>query len=259
MNLTEQWKKYLEELTDPENVDVSSFEVKETLHPDLWDSLDPPLLNDEIGETLYDIAKEFFKSLDLEWVDLIDVTLTGSLANFTWSQYSDIDLHLIIDYTQVDENQELVADYLRKSSSLWNKSHKILIKGFEVEVYVQDANEPHYSGGVYSVRNDQWIELPNREDPQIDFNNVQKKAANMMDDIDAVLELFKNKDYEQALDEAEKVRLKIRKFRQSGLEKGGIFSVENLAFKVLRRNGYLQKLSSARIMSYDKTMSINGD
>jgi len=28
---------------------------------------------------------------------------------------------------------------------------------------------------------------------------------------------------------------------------------------VLRRNGYLQKLSSARIMSYDKTMSINGD
>ena len=81
----------------------------------------------------------------------------------------------------------------------------------------------------------------------------------MMDDIDEVLELFMNKEYEKALDEAEKVRLKIRKFRQSGLEKGGIFSVENLAFKVLRRNGYLQKLSSARIMSYDKTMSINGD
>ena len=257
MNLTEEWKKYLEELTDPENVDVSSFEVKDNLHPELW-NIDQNL-DEEIGDTLYEIAKEFFKSLDLSWVDLLDVTMTGSLANFTWSEYSDIDLHLIIDYTQVDENQELVADYLRKSSSLWNKSHKILIKGFEVEVYVQDSNEPHYSGGVYSIKKDQWIEIPNREDPQIDYNNIKKKAANMMDDIDEVLELFMNKEYEKALDEAEKVRLKIRKFRQSGLEKGGIFSVENLAFKVLRRNGYLQKLSSARIMSYDKTMSINGD
>ena len=257
MNLTEEWKRYLEELADPENIDISSFEVKETLHPELWDT--SQLLNEEIGDTLYDIAKEFFKNLDLNWVEIIDVTLTGSLANYTWSQFSDIDLHLIIDYKQVDENQKLVADYLRKSSSLWNRGHKILIKGFEVEVYIQDSKEPHYSGGVYSVKNDQWIEMPNREDPQIDFNNVKKKAANMMDDIDEVLKLFTNKEYEQALDEAEKARLKIRKFRQSGLERGGIFSVENLAFKVLRRNGYLQKLSSARIMSYDKTMSINGD
>ena len=257
MNLTEEWKKHLEELTDPEQIDVSSFEVQETLNPELWDS--PELLNEEIGDRLYEIAKEFFKNLDLDWVDIVDVIITGSLANFTWSRFSDIDLHILIDYAQVDENQELVEDYLRKSSGMWNKNHNILIKDFEVEVYIQDVNEPHYSGGVYSVKDDQWIEVPSREDPQIDFNNVQKKAANLMDDVDEVLELFLNKNYEQALEEAERVRLKIRRFRQSGLEKGGIFSVENLAFKVLRRNGYLQKLSSARIMSYDKTMSINGD
>ena len=188
MNLTEEWKRYLEELTDPEQIDVSSFEVKETLNPELWDS--PELLNEEIGDRLYEIAKEFFKNLDLDWVDIADVILTGSLANFTWSQFSDIDLHILIDYKQVDENQDLVQDYLRKSSGLWNKNHNILIKGFEVEVYIQDVNEPHYSGGVYSVKDDQWIEVPSREDPQIDFNNVQKKAANLMDDIDEVLELF---------------------------------------------------------------------
>jgi len=256
MNLTEEWKRYLEELTDPEQIDVSSFEVKKTLNPELWDS--PELLNEEIGDRLYEIAKEFFKNLDLDWVDIVDVILTGSLANFTWSQFSDIDLHILIDYTQVDENQELVEDYLRKSSGLWNKNHNILIKGFEVEVYIQDVNEPHYSGGVYSVKDDRWIEVPSREDPQIDFNNVQKKAANLMDDIDEVSELFLDEQYEQALKEAERVRDRIRKFRQSGLEQGGIFSVENLAFKVLRRNDYLQKLASLRIMSYDRTMSING-
>ena len=66
MNLTEQWKKYLEEIADPENIDVSSFEVKEDLHPGLWDSWDSSyLLDDEIGDRLYEIAKEFFKSLDV--------------------------------------------------------------------------------------------------------------------------------------------------------------------------------------------------
>jgi predicted nucleotidyltransferase len=256
MNLTEEWKKHLEELTDPEQIDVSSFEVKETLNPELWDS--PELLNEEIGDRLYEIAKEFFKNLDLDWVDIVDVILTGSLANFTWSRFSDIDLHILIDYKQVDENQDLVQDYLRKSSGLWNKNHNILIKDFEVEIYIQDVNEPHYSGGVYSVKDDRWIEVPSREDPQIDFNNVQKKAANLMDDVDEVSELFLNKEYELALSEAERIRDRIRKFRQSGLEEGGVFSVENLAFKVLRRNNYLQKLASLRIMSYDRTMSING-
>ena len=256
MNLTEQWKKYLEELADPENIDVSSFEVKETLNPDLWDSEEK--LNEEIGNRLYEIAKEFFKSLKLDWVDIVDITLTGSLANYTWSSYSDIDLHIIVDYKQVDENQELVEGFLRKASSLWNRGHNILIKDFEVEVYIQDANEPHYSGGVYSVKYDRWVEIPVREDPKIDFNNVKRKAADLMDYIDEVSELFLDKDYEKTLEEAEKIRDKIRKFRQSGLETGGVFSVENLAFKVLRRNGYLQKLSSTRIMAYDKTMSING-
>ena len=256
MNLTEQWKKYLEELADPENIDISSFEIKETLNSDLWESKEQ--LNEEIGNRLYEIAKEFFKSLKLDWVDIVDITLTGSLVNYTWSSYSDIDLHVIIDYKQVDENQELVEGFLRKASSLWNRSHNILIKDFEVEVYIQDANEPHYSGGVYSVKYDRWLEIPVREDPKIDFNNVKRKAADLMDYIDEASDLFLNKEYEKTLEEAEKIRDKIRKFRQSGLETGGVFSVENLAFKVLRRNGYLQKLSSIRIMAYDKTMSING-
>ena len=84
-----------------------------------------------------------------------------------------------------------------------------------------------------------------------------KKAVNLMEDVDEVSELFKSKEYDSALREAERVRQKIRKFRQAGLERGGVFSVENLAFKVLRRNGYLETLSSLRIMAYDKSMSLN--
>ena len=257
MRLIENWQEFLKEVADPETVDTSSFEVKNSLHPDFWGNEDK--IVEEIGDRLYEIAKEFFKGLDLHWVDIIDITFTGSLANYTWSSFSDIDLHVIVDYNQIDENQELVKDFVRKSSSLWNRSHKILIKGFEVEVYIQDANEPHYSTGIYSIKNDQWIEKPSKIEPQIDIVNVQKKAAGLMDDIDKVYEVFLDKDYEHAYEQAEKIKDKIRKFRQAGLERGGAYSVENLAFKVLRRNEYLNKLSSLKVMSYDKMMSINGE
>jgi len=256
MKLVENWKEYLKELADPENIDVSSFKIKNYLNPDLWESNEK--MKVDIGDRLYDIAKDFFKSLDLDWVDILDVTVTGSIANYNWSKYSDIDLHIIVDYNQVDENKELVSDYLRKSSMAWNRIHGIKIKGFEVEVYLQDSNEPHYSTGVYSVKNDKWVTPPEQKTPLIDWENVKKKASSLMNNIDEVYELFKNKEYEEALSLAEKTRTKIRKFRQSGLESAGEFSIENLAFKVLRRNDYLQRLSSLKITAYDKMMSING-
>lgn len=46
--------------------------------------------------------------------------------------------------------------------------------------------------------------------------------------------------------------------RQSGLAKEGIYSPENLAFKILRNNGILEILSTLKSLSYDKLMS-SGD
>ena len=50
---------------------------------------------------------------------------------------------------------------------------------------------------------------------------------------------------------------RIRKYRRAGLSQNGIYSTENLVFKTLRRNDYLKKLSSLRILSYDASMSLN--
>ena len=37
--------------------------------------------------------------------------LTGSLANYNWSSFSDVDLHIIVDFSQIDENYELVKGF----------------------------------------------------------------------------------------------------------------------------------------------------
>ena len=52
------------------------------------------------------------------------------------------------------------------------------------------------------------------------------------------------------------VKDKLKKFRQNGLDKGGEFSYENLAFKLLRRNGYIGKLLDIQTQDTDKKLSI---
>jgi len=255
--MNDTWKEFLDEITDPDDVKITGLDVKKTLNPIFWE--DKNHLNEEITNRLYKIAKNFFKSLGLDWSKIKDITVTGSLANFNWSKYSDIDLHILVDLSDFSEDEKMVKEYFRNASMMWNKTHDIRIKDHEVEVYIQDYEEPHHSTGVYSVKEGKWNNRPSRYTAKIDYKNVQKKAAKLMDEIDEVYEMFAHKEYKQAHDEAERLKDRIRKFRQGGLEEGGAYSVENLAFKVLRRNDYLQKLSSLKILAYDKLMSMNGE
>jgi len=250
-----EWKEYLDEVIDPEDVQIRGMDIKDELDPLLWDA---NKLKDYIAEHLYIIAKNFFKDLDLDWKDVKDVILTGSLANYNWSKYSDVDLHILVDFRDIDENEKLVKDFFKNATIVWNKTHEITVKGHPVELYVQDSRETHHSTGIYSLKYDHWLKTPSKYAPEIDYANVKKKSAKLMNEIDEIYELFAEKSYKEANDEAEKMRGRIRKFRQAGLETGGQYSVENLVFKLLRRNDYLQKLSSLKILSYDKMMTVNG-
>ena len=240
---------------DPESIDVSSFEVHDEINKDFWnqeeDRLDP-----EIREKLLAIAQDFYDSLEVGDAQFSDITFTGSLAALNYSKFSDVDLHILVDFSDVDDKTELVREYFNAMKSVWNRLHDILIKGYEVEVYVQDINDPHEAQGLYSVLNNEWIKFPTPEKSNFDRDNVKKKAASLMDQIDRVTKLIDEKKYEEAELYAEKIKLKIRKMRKTGLETIGAYSVENLAFKVLRRNDYLEKLSNAKREAYDSIHSL---
>ena len=211
-----------------------TFNTQETLEPTFW-----PLgkkLRPSIRKRLIEIAQDFYKSLEID-AELKDITFTGSLANYNWSPYSDIDLHLIVDYKDVEADPELAKDYF----------------------YVQDENEPHTSTGVYSVMNDEWLTEPNRVEAKLQWEDITKKAEGLMDQIDRAKQLYKQRKYTDALQYIDKLKEKIRKFRKTGLDRAGEFSSENIAFKVLRRNGYLETLSSLKHMAYDKLMSRTSD
>jgi len=240
---------------DPDSIDVSSFEVHDKINKDFWNQLEDRL-DPEIREKLLAIAQDFYDSLEVGDAQFSDITFTGSLAALNYSKFSDVDLHILVDFSDVDDKTELVREYFNAMKSIWNRLHDIEIKGYEVEVYVQDINDPHEAQGLYSILNDEWIKFPNSEKSNFDRDNVKKKAASLMDQIDRVGKLNDEKKYEEAEQYAEKLKLKIRKMRKTGLETIGAYSVENLAFKVLRRNDYLEKLSAAKREAYDSLHSL---
>ncbi len=234
----------------PDSIDLQSFEVHDTLDQRIWgdDKLKP-----EIRERLLEIADEFTEFLGVP-VTVEDVIFTGSLANYNYSKYSDIDLHLVFDFADVNEDEELVRELMIAKKTVWNDMHDIRVKGAEVELYAQDTQEPHHATGVYSVTNDEWNTKPVTQRPQVDMGEVSAKASDMMAQIDHALT-----DSDCPASCLDTLKDKIKRMRQSGLDKGGEFSVENLAFKVMRRNGYLEKLSDKVVDATDQDLSLESE
>jgi predicted nucleotidyltransferase len=57
-----------------------------------------------------------------------DIQLTGSLANYNWTNKSDLDVHILIDFNDIDENVDLVKKALDGQRFIWNTRHKIVIE-----------------------------------------------------------------------------------------------------------------------------------
>jgi len=256
MNYKKLVENFKEAINDSDPVNKTGFKVHDIMHQKFW--MVENILNPKIRDQLIDIVKEFWKNLEVD-AEIKDITMTGSLANFNWSIHSDIDIHIITDYGEVDADLDLVRDYYNARKSLWNQKHNIDIFGFEVEIYVQDDNEEHVSTGVYSLTQNKWLIKPVKEDFKIDWQNVQDKALSLMDQIDRLDKFFDEDRYREAYEYGQKLKDKIKKFRRTGLETVGQYSPENIAFKVLRRNGYLEKLIGLRILAYDKMNSIKDE
>ena len=236
---------------------LSSFYIQDELNPEIWNTLDDGSyqMKDEVRSSLLEIAEEFVDFLGLD-IFVSDITMTGSLANFNWSEFSDIDLHIMYDFTEAGEQKELYKELFKLKKTLFNSTHNIKVKGYEVEVYVQDSSEPHFSTGVYSVMFDEWINKPSKESVTIDEEVLKNKSNQWMEIIDTVIDNAEDEELDNALEIIEQVKDKLKKYRSCGLEKEGEYSYENLVFKFLRRNGYIQKLFDFTNELVDRRLSL---
>jgi hypothetical protein len=243
---------------------INSFYLQDELNPDVWDLPNEKYmggpeaqnykLKPEIRERLLKVANLFIDYLDTD-LFIQDVIFVGSLVGYNWSEFSDFDIHILIDMDE-SENREMTEELFRLKKTVFNAAHDITIKGFEAELYVQDANEKNESQGVYSLLNNEWLKTAEKDNFKVDKKKLMTKVNQWMDIIDGVLENAEDEDIEDAVKLVKKYREKLRKYRTCGLKKEGEYSYENLVFKFLRRNGYIGKLENFKNEFVDKKLSL---
>jgi len=244
------------EIKIPQDV-INSFEIKSTLNPEFWTD---DKLNPDIRENLLTIATDFFEGLELPSnVKIKDIVFTGSLANYNWSKFSDVDLHIVLDFGQIEGNDELIQKFFDAQKNLWNLKHNITIHNFPVEIYAQDAKSKLHATAVYSVKNDKWILKPSKEELRINKNVIRNKALKFVAKLKEIRKDYNNQDYSGAIEKAEALGKKIKNYRTSGLEGGGEYSMENLVFKVLRRSPFMEILNDYKAKAYDAEQSLEED
>lgn len=244
---------YLEEV-EPDEINLDSFKVKDELQPDIWIN---GKINSEVRKRLLEIAHDFYDSLEIKWSRPLDVLITGSLANYNWSEYSDIDLHLVLNFSEVYDDTELLEDYFKAKKDLWNNDHENLtIYGFPVEVYMEDTADPPKSAGKFSLLKNEWIEKPkDLSDAKLNEDFIKSEAAKIMTKIDDLGE--SEEDPKSIYNKCDRLFEYMKDIRKKGLEtEAAEMSSGNIIWKVIRREGYIDRLVDIMIEAYDKINTI---
>lgn len=245
----------------PEEVKLDSFKKEERLAPKIWNGM---MLSHKVRLKLLDIADDFWDYCNLNWVKRKGIHLTGSICNYNWSKFSDIDLHIVVDFKEISDNIDFVQEYFNDKKNAWNDEHDGLkIYGFPVELYVEDINAETKSGGIFDLEKNAWIKVPNPDDIhsiELDKYEIKNKSANIMTKIDDYYDLLNSTDDSDKLlklnKKVQKLSKRLKNMRQFGLKRGGETDPYNIVYKVTRRMGYTDKLWQISTLLYNKLNSI---
>lgn len=233
----------------------NKISYQKQLSPDIWEN---KKLIPRIENKLLRIARDFYKDLEID-AEIKDIQFVGSLANYNYTSNSDIDVHICIDFTDINEDTDLVKKAMDGQRFIWNLRHNIVIKEHDVELYVQDIAEEHISAGVYSLMNGKWIKFPTYNPPNVDTEDILPKYEARVYSIEELEKLSKSNldstEAEEYYNNAKELKNKIMKARKAGLSASGEFSIENLVFKKLRNKGKIEKLINTINSLYDKIYS----
>jgi hypothetical protein len=218
------------------------------------------VFDQRIRKKLIRVANDFFSNFSeiIGNRKIKDIQLTGSLSNFNYTDFSDLDIHVMIDLSGIDDdNKKVLVSAINGIRFIWNKRHDISIRGYDAELYLQDIKEEHVASGLFSLMNNEWIKKPIFNPPEIDDRDIDLKYNLLSKDIEILHDRLNISGLTAAnakmlYARCIKLKSKIHKMRKEGLSEGGEMSIGNLVFKKLRNEGYIEKLIDIISKSYDK-------
>lgn len=218
------------------------------LNPVIFDG---DTMNSDVRQALLTIAEDFIDHLGIDHLEVADITLSGSNAAYSYTRHSDIDLHILVDMSKFEQD-DVYRELFHAKKTVYNDTHDITIGGYEVELYVQDKNDPVVSLGEYSVLNDKWLRLPRKRKANFDQMATKLKYS----------KLYKLAEFaykSNSIDKIEHVLSTIKKYRKAGLDLHGEFGPENLAYKALRKKGVVDKLFDKLDRLHSERLSLPED
>ena len=230
-----------------------NVKYNEHLHPKVWDDKDK--LKPEIRKKLIEIAEAFVEFLEVPASTVEDYLVVGSIANYNWNQYSDIDLHILMDFQKAGDscNEEITEEWLMAKKALWIERFDIEVDGLPVEVGPQDISVKLNSAAVYSILENSWVKKPTRKEPELDENSYDKKLKEMLAKVEKAM------GPKSTSKEISELRQELKDMRQTSLnlKAGGTeFSTNNLVYKTLRNQGYVDKLKALQDEKQSEELSL---
>jgi hypothetical protein len=216
------------------------------LNPALWDG---KTMRPEVREALLQIADDFKTFMGIDDLAIEDITVSGSNAAFSYTPHSDIDLHLLVDFSKLNPD-DVYQELFNAKKYQYNDQHDIKIRGYDVELYVQDSNKPVRSLGEYSIINNDWNRIPVQRRGNLDEKSTKSKYEKLKELIELALST-------NDLDRVTHITDTLKKYRQAGLDKHGEFGPENLAYKMLRTQGYIQRIFDHKAKLEDSRLSLD--
>lgn len=243
-------------------IDIKPFKVKDKLNPDFFNS--EGQLNSQIRLRLLDIADDFVKSLAVKWAKPSDIVLTGSIANYNWSKYSDVDIHIIYNFNDVYKKTEFVKDYFNSKRDIWNDTHEgLTIKNLPVEISIEDSSNPAKSTGVYSLEKNKWVKEPeNMNDSELNKEYIKNFCAKQMTKFDELFDEIDNEKDRKKLEilsnKVEALYEKLKNMRGEALKsKEKEMATGNIIWKVIKHQGYIERAWDYINKVYDRRNTID--
>lgn len=227
-----------------ESID-EAIEKHDELNPDLWEN---NKLKPEVKDKLLEIVGYFTNNLKEDEIelDVKDIVIIGSNANYNYTKQSDIDTHIVADMTPYKDVPDLALKLYNAYRSMWNNKYDPTIYGHEVELYVEPEEIKANSNGMYSL-NTGWLKEPVQTNiPDIDEDELNTLVGEYENKIEGAKSI---KDIEDIIDS-------LYLLRQESILKEGEFGIGNQCFKEIRNMGLLQNLKDKKIELENQEMSL---
>lgn len=224
---------------------LEKFEVHDELNPKLWDKTS---LKEDVREKLLEVVEQFKQSCELP-LNIVDIHLVGSQASYNYTEFSDLDLHIVSNFSIVDCSADILQAAYNSVKSKFNSDYHVTLHGVDVEVYVEDIQTTVLSNGIYSVKYNRWVKFPEKltDIPQVDISNELEDFKTRINNV--LNSTSTSDDVSNLIDE-------LYLIRKNGLSTEGEYGKGNQLFKEVRNLGLLDALKDKYKSFKSKELSL---